>query len=110
MNRVKILAACCSLVVLSLLASCSSDTNKPKTFTVEIKDMKFVPETVTVAKGDTVIWINKDMVTHDITEEASKTWSSGPLKSDSSWKMAVTDESDYYCSIHTVMKGHIEIQ
>jgi len=72
--------------------------------------MKFVPETIIVAKGDTIIWVNKDMMAHDVTEEASKTWSSGPIAADQSWKMAVSNEAKYYCSIHTVMKGKIELE
>jgi plastocyanin len=35
-----------------------------KVDTVEIKDMKFQPAEITVKKGDTIVWINHDMVTH----------------------------------------------
>jgi len=96
--------------VLFLLTGCSSPPEKPKVYTVEIKDMKFVPEDITVKKGDTIIWVNDDIVTHDITEETSKAWSSGPLPAGKSWKHAVTDEASYYCSIHVVMKGKIELE
>lgn len=82
----------------------------PKIFTVEIKDMKFVPENITVSKGDTIIWINHDMMAHDVTEEASKTWTSGPIAAGGSWKMTVAGEVYYYCSIHVVMKGKIKLE
>jgi plastocyanin len=95
---------------LVLLNSCSSPPEKPKIYTVEIKDMKFVPEDITVKKGDTIVWVNDDMVTHDVTEETSKAWSSGPLPAGKSWKHVVTDEAGYYCSIHVVMKGKIELE
>ena len=90
--------------------SCSTTPHQPKTDTVEIKNMEFVPATITVAKGDTIIWVNKDMMAHDVTEEASKTWTSGPIAADHSWKMAVSKDANYYCSIHTVMKGKIELE
>jgi plastocyanin len=89
---------------------CSSVPQKPKLITVEIKDMKFVPDTVTVNKGDTIMWINKDMVAHDVTEETSGAWRSGKLESGASWKLAVPGEANYFCSIHTVMKGKIELE
>jgi plastocyanin len=74
-----------------------------------IKDMKFIPDTISVNKGDTIIWINRDMMAHDVTE-ANSAWTSGPIAADSSWKMAVTDEAEYYCSIHVVMKGSIALK
>jgi len=98
------------LAIAFWLMRCSPAPHQPKIYTVEIKDMKFVPETIIVAKGDTIIWVNKDMMAHDVTEEASKTWSSGPIAADQSWKMAVSNEAKYYCSIHTVMKGKIELE
>ena len=77
---------------------------------VEIKDMKFQPESLSVKKGDTVMWTNHDIVTHDITEEKSKAWTSGPLAPGQSWSLAVTKSADYYCSIHLVMKGKLTVQ
>ena len=98
------------LLVVTLGLGCSSIPQKPKLITVEIKDMKFVPDTVTVNKGDTIMWINKDMVAHDVTEETSEAWHSGKLESGASWKLAVPGEANYFCSIHTVMKGKIELE
>jgi len=98
------------IFILCVAAGCSSAPQKPKGFTVEIKDMKFVPENITVGKGDTIIWINRDLMAHDVTEEASKAWTSGPIAAGESWKMAVAEEANYYCSIHVVMKGKIELE
>lgn len=98
------------MMMLLLLGSCSSTPSKPKVDTVFIKDMKFVPDDITVNKGDTVLWINQDMVAHDVTEETTKAWTSLPIPANGSWKMAVTNDADYFCSIHVVMKGKIELQ
>ncbi|HEY4195547.1 MAG TPA: plastocyanin/azurin family copper-binding protein, partial [Mucilaginibacter sp.] len=97
-------------VACTLLFSCTTTNKHPKTYTVEIKDMKFVPADIEVEKGDTVLFVNKDMVTHDVTEQATKAWSSSPIPAGGSWKLAVTDDADYYCSIHEVMKGKIELK
>lgn len=98
------------ILLLCAVAGCTSAPQKPKVYTVEIKDMKFVPENITVNKGDTIIWINRDMVAHDVTEETAKIWTSGPIAAGGSWKMAVTGEAAYYCSIHVMMKGKIELE
>jgi len=97
--------------ILTLVgAGCNLTPHQPKTFSVEIKDMKFVPDIITIGKGDTIIWINKDMVAHNVTEESANTWSSGPIAAEGSWKMAVNNKAGYFCSIHTVMKGKIKLK
>jgi plastocyanin len=87
----------------------SSSDKKPKVYTVEIKQMKFEPAILNVHKGDEVVWINRDIVDHDVTEENKKTWTSSKLPTGASWHMVVTKTENYYCSIHVVMKGKIVV-
>lgn len=72
------------------------DTAKPRSYTVEIKDMEFQPADLKVHAGDTVTWVNKDLVVHDVTQE-NKVWASAPLPSDSSFKKIITQSDAYYC-------------
>jgi plastocyanin len=97
------------IVIALLLGSCTSNSEKPKLYTVEIKDMKFVPDDIVVKKGDTVRWINQDMMSHDVTEDG-KTWASSVIPAGGSWKMEATEFTNYYCSIHMVMKGKIRVE
>ncbi|WP_008583893.1 plastocyanin/azurin family copper-binding protein [Niabella soli] len=76
---------------------------------VVIEQMKFVPDNITVKKGDTITFINKDIVPHDITE-ATEGWKSGKLDPGSSWRFAPQKDENYFCSIHVVMKGRIKVQ
>ena len=101
-----------SLCWTALLFGCSSGPEKktPKAYTVEIKQMQFQPADLKVESGDTVVFKNEDMVAHDITEASSKKWSSGALPSGQSWKLVVVQKADYYCSIHPVMKGRLEVR
>jgi len=80
-----------------------------KTYVVEIKDMQFQPAQLTVNKGDTVVWINKDIVPHDVTE-VNKAWASPLLKSEESWQKVITKSESYYCSIHLIMKGELIVE
>jgi len=79
----------------------------PELHVIEIKDMKFQPENLSVKRGDTVLWINRDMVTHCVTEEKTKAWTSSNIAPGASWKMIIKTNADYFCAIHQVMKGKI---
>jgi plastocyanin len=82
----------------------------PSLYIVQIEQMKFIPSDISVNAGDTIMWVNNDMVAHDITEEKDKSWSSSLLQPGKSWKLVVKESADYYCSIHVVMKGSFEIK
>jgi plastocyanin len=77
---------------------------------VEIRQMQFVPDTVHVHEGDSVRWVNKDIVDHDVTEAASEAWKSFRLKPGQVWTLAPSKSADYYCNLHQVMKGKIVVE
>ena len=101
------------LFVNLLLMGCSGGQNKyihqPKTIFVSIAQMKFTPAELHVNSGDTVVWENKDIVEHNVVEETAKEWSSGVISKGQTWKMAVTKNAVYFCSIHPVMKGKLVV-
>ncbi len=76
---------------------------------VEVRQMAFVPSSISVRKGERITFINRDIVMHDITE-GKKAWQSHPLATGKSWTLTVTRSADYYCSIHPVMKGKIIVK
>ncbi|HEY4109119.1 cupredoxin domain-containing protein [Puia sp.] len=82
---------------------------EPAVYTVEIKDMKFVPDSLVVKKGDEVIFVNRDMVAHCVTE-VGKTWTSSAIPGGEDWMLVATRSATYYCAIHMVMKGKIIVQ
>lgn len=81
----------------------------PETHIVRITQMKFIPDVVNVHKGDTIMWINDDLVEHDVTEQTLRSWTSSRLSPGSAWKMAATNSEAYYCSLHVIMKGQIVV-
>ena len=110
-----------SLVVLTLggllLGSCQSDNAAdnnatsftPKKDTVVIEQMVFTPAELTVHKGDTIVFINKDILAHDVTEKDSK-WASPKLNMEDSWTKVADDSFEYFCSIHVVMTGKVNVE
>jgi len=122
-QRVVFKKVVCLLLVLVTLGSCSSPSGettpapdiaieepKPAMHSVEITQMKFFPAELKVKKGDKVVFVNHDLVTHDVTEETKKTWSSSPLATDQTWVLITTENTNYFCSIHPVMKGKIIVE
>jgi plastocyanin len=84
--------------------------NKPKKHRVEIKRMKFIPANISVKKGDTIVWINKDFYPHDVTDEKNGAWSSGQFGQNETWSKVVTKNENYFCDLHKTMKGTIRIK
>lgn len=110
MNKTIIGVLCFGLVTFSIL-SCNNakQESQPKTDTVIISGMKYNPEVLHVNKGDTVLWINQDIVEHNVTAFPDKEWTSDSIPIDGSWKKVIESSFDYFCSIHPTMKGKIEV-
>lgn len=79
----------------------------PTRVEVAIQQMQFTPSEIDVHLGDTVVFINKGIVTHDVTDEVGKAWTSGPLLVGESFELVIEEEVHYYCSLHPIMKGKI---
>ncbi|MFA7615028.1 MAG: plastocyanin/azurin family copper-binding protein [Moheibacter sp.] len=84
-------------------------TTGPKTDTVVIYQMQFQPANLTVNKGDTVIWINKDLVAHNVTEDPEGSVKSDTLNTGDSFKLAPDHSFNYICSIHPTMKAQLTV-
>jgi plastocyanin len=84
--------------------------DKPATHTVVIEGLKFVPEMLTVKRGDTVVWINKDPYPHTAT--AKGVFDSGAIAEGRSWKYTAQEpgEHPYLCTFHPNMKGLLRVQ
>ena len=78
--------------------------------TIEIKQMKFHPAELNIARGDTVVWVNNGITSHDVTEQPANKWNSPSMPVGTSWQMIATESADYNCSIHVVMKGKLVIR
>lgn len=78
--------------------------------TVWMVGVKFEPSELFVNRGDTVVWINRDIVAHNVTQLPNKAWTSGNIEKNESWRMVIKEEFDYYCTIHPPMKGAIKIK
>ena len=83
----------------------------PRVHTVLIEGMRFQPEGLTVALGDTVVWINRDMVPHTATS-ASARFDSNEIAPGKTWSHVVrtTGEFSYVCTYHPLMKAVLRVR
>jgi plastocyanin len=86
-------------------------TADPRVHTILIEGMRFQPEGLTVAPGDTVVWLNRDLVPHTATS-ASGRFDSNEIAPGKSWTYTVraTGEFNYICTYHPQMKGILRIR
>ena len=100
------------LVILALWAIAAKATApSAKTHTVTIEGMRFEPATVTVARGDTVVWVNKDVVPHTATSETGR-FDSQTIQPDGIWRQTVDTLGSfpYVCTFHPSMTGTLRVR
>lgn len=75
---------------------------------IDVSDMKFTPSTIDINQGDTVRWINRDTVSHDVQGNFG---SSGSMSPGQRFEFVFTTAGnfDYLCSIHPAMTGTIRV-
>ncbi len=82
-----------SLLVCSAIAAATKQ-RKPKTHTVVMEAMVFRPAALTVSSGDTIVWVNRDIVEHTATSAAAG-FDSKMIQPGKSWKHTVRTKGDF---------------
>ena len=78
---------------------------------MEIRGFAYLPATLEVAAGDTVVWINRDVVPHTATRDGTG-WDSGSLVAGGSWRLVAVPggSQPYYCAFHPSMRGVLVVR
>jgi plastocyanin len=121
------------VLILGLVAGCSSSSDKASTDTgssaattgsgatagtadsVVIKDFAFKPSDLKVKAGTKVTWTNEDSATHTATSDdgsnAPAKFDSGDLPKGKSYSFTFEKPGTYkyHCSIHSYMKGTVTV-
>jgi len=81
-----------------------------KTHTIAMDGTRFIPETLTIKRGDRVVWVNKDPFPHTAT--AAGTFDSKSIVAGHSWSYVArkSGEFAYVCTLHPGMKGTLLVQ
>lgn len=110
-----------AVVIVLALSACSSassragDNPRPANANeVVISEYKFVPRTLTVSVGTTVMWVNRDMARHTVTRHAmsDEPFDSGYLGNQEvfSHTFRTAGTYGYICLPHSGMQGTIVVQ
>lgn len=102
-DRRQVLAAGVALLAATRMAKAEA-----KTVTVKVKDFAFDPAEITVAAGDTIEWVNEDVVAHTATVKGGWEVMLDPGKS-GTHVVEAGDTVDYYCRFHPNMTGKITV-
>ncbi|NIQ04689.1 MAG: cupredoxin family copper-binding protein [Candidatus Korarchaeota archaeon] len=84
--------------------------------TVDMENLEFVPETITIQVGTTVKWINKDSVDHTVTSgtrgNPTDLFDSGDVGAGETFQYTFTNAGtyDYYCKYHPGMEGVVNVE
>lgn len=77
---------------------------------VDMVDIEFRPETVTVPAGTRVVWEQRDAARHTVTFEDGA--DSGPLSTGERYERTFEDAGSYpyVCDFHPLMTGEVEVE
>jgi plastocyanin len=106
----------CAVAVASLgLAGAASSRGHVKaaeqSFVVTMQITGFEPQNLTVASGDRITWVNKDLFPHSATAD-NKTFDSRSIAPTGAWTLVAGKPGifAYTCIFHPTMKGIIKVQ
>jgi plastocyanin len=109
----QILSMVGGLFLLLGVAACDhpreEERPKPKRHTVRMEGMVFMPAALEVAAGDTVVWVNKDLVPHAATTAG---FDSKAIEFNQSYRhtFSTPGEFEYVCPFHPTMKGKVQVR
>src|SRR5215208_3718672 len=97
-------------LVVAVVAGFAVPAAAAKTHTVVMDGTRFIPETLTVKRGDRVVWVNKDPFPHTAT--AGATFDSKSLAAGDSWSYVArkSGKFPYVCTLHPGMRGTLVVQ
>jgi plastocyanin len=98
-------------VIVCMVGVAGGDERTPNTHTVTIEGMRFQPDVLTVASGDTIMWVNKDLVPHTATSKDGG-FDSKEIQAGESWRYTTRTAGDfaYICAFHPTMTATLRVK
>ena len=100
-----------ALAVAAACAAAPAAADAPAPVTVEIRDMKYAPDTLTIPAGTRVTWVNRDQMPHTVTARGRAFASAALDTGDSySYTFKTPGEFTYFCTIHPFMVARVVVK
>jgi plastocyanin len=106
-----VILAVAATVIVCVIGVTADERPKPKTHTVTMENFRFQPKSLTVTRGDTIVWVNKDVVPHTATSETGG-FDSEVIQAEKSWRFTVQKKGDfaYVCTLHPTMTAMLRVK
>ena len=80
------------------------------THVVVMEGVGYAPATLTVKRGDTIVWRNKDPYPHTVTAKGA--FDSGSIAAGKEWKLVARTPGvyPYLCTLHPIMTGTLTVR
>lgn len=91
--------------------SCGRAVRTPALHRVTIHSFLYDPPASTIVAGDTVLWVNRDIVPHTATDSL-RTWDSGEIAPGDSARVvfATAGRFPYSCAYHPSMRASLTVR
>jgi plastocyanin len=121
MRRIILLMTVGAMVVVGTLFAVSvagahkhptAKAQKHPTRTVSIQNFSFKPAHITIKRGTTVRWINKDSTAHTVTANKKRSFDSGRLGKGQRYTHTFkrAGKKPYHCNIHPDMRASVVVK
>ncbi len=114
-SRLPLAAGVTALVAAMVVALGSGCADRrapgPALHRVVIQGFEFRPAALSIALGDTVEWVNQDLVPHTATAQSGR-WTSDSILPGGSWRavLSTPGSEPYICQLHPIMKARLEVR
>ena len=84
----------------------------PEAYAMDIKNFAFSQPAMTINKGDTITWTNKDSAPHTVTSDAGNELGSGNLAQRQSYSHTFSRAGtfSYHCAVHPSMTATVVVK
>jgi YVTN family beta-propeller protein len=98
-------------IVMQPAPAAAAQSNMPSDVTVTISGFAFAPQSVTVAPGQRIVFVNNDSVVHTATS-ADGSWDSKDIAPGQSYTLTLDKPGTYayHCGVHPYMQGTVTVK
>ena len=98
------------IVLVAAVAALQATTAAAATHVVVMDGVSYAPATLTVKRGDVVVWRNRDPFPHTVTAKGA--FDSGEIAAGKEWKLSPRQPGvyRYLCTLHPNMTGTLTVE
>ena len=95
-----------SIAALLILLGCSDDQHA---HVVDVQNFTYSPAQTELDVGDTILFVNHDVVPHTATARDSS-WDTGEIAAGDTARVAVPAAAEYFCVFHPNMTARVSME